>query len=633
MKRTIFACILVALLFAVLPSLAQPADATSLTKVENLTMTGTKPELGLNFADLSATVGQTAILDGIYVYNSRTGELLTEGRFEQGRSYKIQYVMNAADGYYFWQSVSINFNNYRYVEYPEDEKQLVLEITLDTYQYFQDVDLSMPMLTPGMNPKDIPISVPSNAPYHVESFQIVDLEDESKEVESLQNGRKYQLRVTVAANEGYLTKHFVAARCNRAGMATTIASSKEWVECTKDFTLDITQIDISSLPTDIKEGKQIGTPSVYDSGPQVEIVNRRWLDANMQPCVTTDKFQGNQVYWCAFDLVTIGPIGSLGTPVITTGNFESTVEIIDDARDTVYIRYTPLLQVGKIQLFTQGIALGKPINGVTANIFGNVKVTRIGITADSKSVSDGVFESGKHYYISFYMEPLEGYYLDNSTTSLDLDGVEHEFTFIGHFTSISCSVFFNTHKQINTVKLTTSGVSVGKSIAKAKLKPASGAKFDIFYLSWASTDPDSSKFKKGELYQATFSLEAKEGYCFTENSVVTIGGNKAFNIELGFKGQFLYGVVEFSYRTKISKVSLPAMPKSVSLGATLPTNFKVSSSAKYTLTPVWVALSTQAQATSASQKDSYVLTYTVVPKKGYDFTEDTVFYVGGKKVS
>ena len=227
MKRTIFALLLVALMVTLLPALSQQAnaaDATSPTKFDTINMTGIHPALGGDIANLPATVSQQVTLESVSVYNSFTGELLTEGKFEPGMVYKITYVMDIADGYSLtYQYVHIWFNqHYIYTVYPETAGQIVLTITLDTHQHFSQINLSIPTLQPGMNPKDISISVPSNATYYVESFKVIDLNDKSKEVESLQAGQKYQLSVTVAAKEGYLIKSSSNTSCNGALMSTTV---------------------------------------------------------------------------------------------------------------------------------------------------------------------------------------------------------------------------------------------------------------------------------------------------------------------------------------------------------------------------------------------------------------------------
>ena len=71
-------------------------------------------------------------------------------------------------------------------------------------------------------------------------------------------------------------------------MSTTVpkpyitGTSGQRAECTRNFSLDIGEIEFRSAPSSVKEGTTIGTPSINSNNPQVDAINERWLNAQMQ---------------------------------------------------------------------------------------------------------------------------------------------------------------------------------------------------------------------------------------------------------------------------------------------------------------------------------------------------------------
>lgn len=626
MKRTIFRCILAVLILALIPSLAQPAMATELTEVKKgVEITGNEPALGMAISDLTATVLK-ARLEGIHVYNAYTEEEITEGCFENDVVYSIHYVLTPLDGQKFAESVGVTFNRGYHLTSSQSETRLIYRYTFTACFYISNARFSIPVLQAGIKPEEISISVPEDAHYTVENFTIIDRQDNCN-ADALQPGRKYRLQFTLLPNKGYVLGSNFDAYCNDAEMRVSLKNCCTYAECSIDFSLDVGEIATTWTTVRPNAGERLSLPVIYLSNERVKLYNKRWLDA--QKNAVTDTVKGGEVYYLTFDIHTIGPVGALEMPTVTAGDREVTVEVIDDTHATVYVHFIGLHDMGKIQVTYQGFEKGKPVNGVTADIQGNARLSFVIEDDFCRVITDGIFESGKQYSLRLYIYPLDGYCIGRSS-SIEVNGLDH--TISGQSDSFLTIVSLDARVIIDTAKVNVSGVGVGKSISKVKVSPASGSKFDIWEENWAATDTSSTKFKKGELYQLRVVITADTGYRFTEDTVFMINGKKAIDISTGNSGDRLYGTIEFSYQTKITKVTLPAMPKSVSLGATLPSNFKVSSSANYTLQPVWIALSTQAEATTASQKDCYVLTYVVIPKDGCEFTEDTVFYVDGKKV-
>ena len=628
MKRTIFALLLAALVLSLIPALSQPATAEELTVVEKgIEITTTAPTVGMNINELTASVYK-ARLGGVQVYNAYTEEEITEGCLEEDVVYIIYYTIIPRDGEKFAEKIRYSYNKNTYYRAPESETHFICTRIFTTCQSLTSTKFTIPLLQAGMKSDEISLSVPANANCTVENLKVIDQQDKT-EADELQKGHKYRLQFTLMPAKGYRLGSNYVAYCNSIKMNTTFKNQYTYAECYIDFSLEIEEISFTWTKVNMNEGAALRAPTVsVHRTDRAEAYNARMLDSQKNP--VSGQVVGGETYYLAFTVHSLGPIGPWETlNIVHHSNY--TVEIIDGTHATVYIPFVGLHPMGKVQITYQGFEEGLPVSGVTVQITGNATVSYEIIDQFSYAVTDGVFERGNIYSLRLSIVPLDGYFIPYAPT-VEVNGKIH-INSGSYSSSIFTSFRLDTRYKIETAKVNVSGVGIGKTISKVKITVPSNCHYDIEEERWSATNTSSTTFKKGELYQLRVNLECSSSYRFTEDTVFTIGGKEAFDIEVHGDSDEIFGTIQFSYRTKVTKVTLPAMPKSVSLGATLPTNFKVSSSAKYTLQPVWVALSTQSEATTASQKDSYILTYVVIPKKGYEFTEDTVFYVDGKKVT
>jgi len=630
MKKFLIPLLTIALALCLLPILSH--DAFAVTEVKKgVEITSNGPSVGMAISDLTATVLK-ARLESIHVYNAYSGEEITEGCFDDNTVYYIHYALQPYEGQVFAEKVGIYLNgsNYKYLE-SESENRVVYVQTYTACLNITNVQMSMPTLQAGMKPEDVEITVPEDGHFRVDSFWIEDLQTNA-EAEELRQDGQYKLHITLFPNNRY---RFATsnAYCNKVRMPLTSLKEGTYAKCSIEFSLDVGNILIDYLQKDIlEEGDSLNsTPLVTLAGLRVNKSATWWTDAEKNP--VSGKAEGGKEYYLAFKIYALGPVGAWEAPVVIEPGYEITTEVIDGTTATVYVHYTALFDTGKVEVFPQGIAAEKPISDVTANLQGNVTLGKIHVQDETgTTVASGVFENGHTYSIRFQLDLLEGYSAGRNT-KVYVNGEEFSYSESSNNKYITITIPLDTLYRITNAKVSLSGVGVGKTISKAKITAASGSKFDIYDHSWASTDVSSTKFKKGELYQITVTIEADDGYCFTKETGFTIGGKEAFDVTLLNSGGKLKGTVQFSYLTEVTKVSLPAMPKSITPGTTLPTSFKVSSSAKYTLQPVWLSMNTGEAVTMANKNGCYILAYVVTVKDGCEFTEDTVFYVDGKKVT
>ena len=631
MKKLFFSFLALALALTLLPFLHQPAAATEVTQITQLSMARTAPQEGIHIPDLLASVDGGATVESIRVFDAVSGQELTEGHFENGMTYWIHYTLRPEPGKVFADTVTLTDNNAKKTLQPESETCLVYKVSFTTCNATSSVSLQLPMLSEGMNPEEIVFTTANAANYTVRSFSVTDPADETAAVTALERNKTYRLQVIVDAKAGYYFISSGKATCNNATMEFKAMNAGTYAEVSMDFSLDVGKVQIASLPDAIKQDASISTPKLSSTNKQVSISNIQWLDPEMNPYdkYQTNYFRANNTYYLTFTIRTAGPVGPWEAPDIDLKGLEGTTEVLDAQSVKITIPYTPLRKVGLVHVTTQGIGEGKPLSGVSATVDSDVILTGISFYDRDLGTypTDGTFRSGTVYLVKFRVKAAEGYFIEGHNNVV-VDGVTDNGTYSGE--ELHFSVPLVTYKRINSVKLSVSGVGVGKSISKTKVSDGS-SKFYTDY-KWYTTASSGSKFQKGHRYYLKFELNTKDGYCFADDVTVTVNGKKATDLEFYMFGTELYGVAEFSYVKEITKVSLPAMPKSIKPGSTLPTNFKVSTSANYTLEPVWISATTQQQVTQATEGDCYVLGFVAIAKDGCEFTADTVVYVDGKKV-
>jgi len=607
-------------------SLDAAAQSTEPTKVTSIFLSTSRPAIGHHTQNLTASVTETAQVVDIYVYDVLADEEF-EGNFQDDKIYRIGYVLAPADGYQFADKVTISSIA---VMSPDSDGYITYESIFCTCSYENTLQFTMPDIYAGMKQEDLVISTPADKPYILKSYDICDLTDNSYQWGELRRGRTYRLRILVEPKPGYAFPSTIFAYCG-IQMEATCYNYGTYAECVMDFALDVGEINLTNLPSKDKIiAGNVTTLNITENTDCVGINTLQWVDANRQPVTT---FQDGQDYYVSIHFQAYGPVGPWETPVVTAGNHNMTLEVIDGKNAMVYVGpYRPIPEMGEISVMVSGLEAGARISDVSAIVTGNAVLSNIRVHVNSGGDPDNViFAKYSEYVVSFYIEPAEGYRIGNNTI-LRVNGAEHEFT--NGLERISFSMMLNTNTKIGAVKANVSGVGIGKRINDAKVKLPDTTKYTLDDYYWTTTSSNISKFQKGERYYLHVTLSANNRFCFSEDTTtVTAGSKKALGIDVSGHKDQLYFVIEYSFRSGISKVSLPAAPTRIEKGDALPGNFKVSSSAKYTLQAGWIAASTEAATTRAYTDDCYVLNYVVTVKKGYEFTNDTVIYIGGKKVT
>ena len=448
-----------------------------------------------------------------------------------------------------------------------------------------------------------------------------------------ENGNHYWLVVSIVPKAGTAFGDNVSVSCEGREYVWGMNDAQNGLQF--DFKYEfrsdsaVMGLSLSGLPEEIAAG-QTEVPNVSCDGGAT-VTQTRWVDKNKNP--VTALAEGGEYYlevrltawegYCFGDYVDIWNIEMMDD-----------YQIVDD-KTLVYYRYYSLLpDAGELFVHISGLELGAPISGVSAQVTGNATLGYALVYEQGSwdPITQGNFQPGKLYQISIALRPAQGYRFGNDT------GLESDPPCYGWSTDsdgVYYSVYFSTLEKIETVELTMSGaVADGKKVTDAVVTAPADANYTLEDYSWYDQTDHAvvtdGKFMTGHEYLLQANLVTKEGYGFPDNLRITLNG-KTVQFGKDAEGLTAYVYEVFSLEKKITKVELPAMPKSVKKGATLKTGFKVSSSAKYTLTARWINALTGEQVTKAEEDGVYLLAFVAEPKKGYQFADNVPLYVDGKK--
>ncbi len=388
-------------------------------------------------------------------------------------------------------------------------------------------------------------------------------------------------------------------------------------------------VELGGLPEEILPGTAtVPTLEVVDGYATVTDV--RWLDEQKQ---AVSSFEDGKTYYLEVKLAPKSGY-EFRDWFDAYGYYPSdSCEVLSATEGVALFRYSLIPSVGKITITSSGLGEGKPLSGVTAQVVGDAALAEIHVynVTDGEMEESGNFEAGKNYQITYVLKSKAGLEFGKDV-EVEANG---NFGMEWHYDSqyLYVTEYFSTCKKIDKVEITVVEPKVGAKVADAKATLPKNAPYtaNISWIDMKDYNLAEGTFQKGHRYQLGIDLTPAEGYVFTEDTQVLINGEeKSYG---GFDASGLYGWAynEYSFFEKITKVELPAMPGSIKKGDTLPTDFKVADNAKYTLIAQWGIMPAGGTPVKAEENGSYVLTYNVMAKDGYEFADDVAVTVGGKK--
>ncbi len=301
-----------------------------------------------------------------------------------------------------------------------------------------------------------------------------------------------------------------------------------------------------------------------------------------------------------------------------------------------WFRYSTKTVIDQLDLTLAGVSMGDKVQDVKVTFAQqNVQLQSVEvqeITGEGTVEATGSFAKDKCYEVVVIMEPKEGYEFTFNTDAT-LNGEEYQLEYVDYNMAV-----FIYHISGNQV-IDSVAVTVPQPVAGGTITAPTVADPNVKIAEWYwydSTvyegDLTSGAFLEGHRYELNVTLEAAQGYEFSERAEMTINGQWPESwYSFGEKNEMFTAYWEVSLCKTIEKVELPAMPEKLEIGDLLVSGaVQVPNGAKYTVVGDWHENYQQTDGT-VEGGIIYEYRYTIYPEAGYEVNEDTQILVGGKE--
>lgn len=398
------------------------------------------------------------------------------------------------------------------------------------------------------------------------------------------------------------------------------------------------EVDLSGAPESITAGGAMPTPTITVVDGDVTVTGTKWLNDEMAP--VTGNFENGKSYYLAIDLATKPSYAFEGWVEAYMNDEYCDGCNIDDTRTTatVYVYYTLKPVIEKVELTVTVPAVGAAPGVVT--LPGGVKFV---LDSDEEVDFPGYawyidggqefekFENGKKYFVDVYLLPAEGYEFANDVVvTVNGEEVEEGYMFCNGY-NLNIWHAWSFKEVIKSVNITTPDYKVGDVFKPEDVTVPANTGCEVGYVGMYSgyTDPYTAIGK--DRYRLNVELNAKDGYEFAEDCVITVNGKALDEVYSGETYQDVY--YEFSLCEKITKIEFPALP-TVNAGDTVQyQDLEAPAGAKYYLFSDWYDADMNWFNGTTQNGKAYFLELFAHPMEGYEFSEDCVITVNGQEAS
>ena len=245
------------------------------------------------------------------------------------------------------------------------------------------------------------------------------------------------------------------------------------------------------------------------------------------------------------------------------------------------------------------------------------------------------FEAGHKYTFNIRVIPLPGYQFAGAVdVYVDGEYIGDEWTDIEYYDYI---VEYSFLEKIDTVQVSGSTYAViGEEPVIEDIQTPSDANYQVSYVEWYNvTDEtyDIEKFEDRKKYEVYIEISPDEGCEFAEDAIVILNGEE-YDVFYN-DGDYIEVYVETSFLEKIDTVDLPAFPEVEAgdeVGTVVPDLGEEED--PYTVVGVWVESESGENVEGALEEGKlYTFAYVIMPKEGYEFSDDVTILVEGEETS
>ncbi|MBR2310703.1 MAG: hypothetical protein IKA47_09270 [Oscillospiraceae bacterium] len=392
-------------------------------------------------------------------------------------------------------------------------------------------------------------------------------------------------------------------------------------------------VGISELPEEIAAGAAPAMDVSVQEG-KAKVKDAYWVAADKTTKVTA--FEDGKAYYLVVELEADDGYTFAEYTDIYAGLWDQypTDRTEPGKTCTVYFYYSMLPVAEKVDITISGLEVGLKTS--------DVKVTVSGVEAEvgglefhdfvsGEPLTEGVFEDGKAYMIDFFLTSDSCQFTYD--TEVTVNGREHYY-YGTNGDSLNLEYYTSFLKKIDKVELTVAEPTVGAKPGEVKIPENANYTVEYYWQDQARWEELGSEdvFLDGHRYQVHILVEPKEGYDFSADVAVTVNGVAE---EEFYLDEYQFDAVElnksWTFADPIDKIELPAFPENITVGGT-PADIENVETDKYTVEFAWFDMEEGDMTTPTFENEKvYLLQYNIIAKEGYEVTDDTKVFMGGKE--
>lgn len=601
---------------------------------------------GANVNDFKVAEGCGYELGAIYWSDGITGESFEGTTLEEGKVYTASVYVNQQSGYCFNSNTQVyaptepdgyhvyTTNGYLQVFFTYDLRPSVDEVNvIGDFEYAY-----------GDPATDEGLSIPADVNYSMD----VQWYASGVEHTGVLDYDYYDVEITLIPSEGYSFRDDTAICVNGEEInydEWNYHISDEEIWLSKSILIEpdngfVDNVVLSDNPESITAGATISAPKLTVDFGEVTVTNTQWVDEEYTP--VSGKFEDGKIYYLAVTMKANEGYGFRDQhhfTTVTVGDYEQYPQSNKnaDGTATVYIRYT-LKKVIK----AADVVITEPVIGAApaepkVPSGANYTVENYHWYEAQTGDEANRFEDGKKYYVDVYLAPADGYEFAQEM-ALTVNGQE-PYGYYSETDYANISHRYSFLEVIDRVDITMPEPKLGDEGSIENIEVPEDANYAIYEDEsyWQAHHGEFTGTFEKDRYSLNLVIEANDGYEFAEDAVVYINGTEAEDYGVYNEGRWAGISYEVSFLEQISKVELPAFP-TIKLGdALVSEEVDAPAGANYSISTIWREylgeMDTDECNGVAEDKSVYYLVYSVTPHEGYEFAEDVVYTVGGKKVT
>lgn len=252
------------------------------------------------------------------------------------------------------------------------------------------------------------------------------------------------------------------------------------------------------------------------------------------------------------------------------------------------------------------------------------------------------FEKGHVYALQYWLIPEASYEFGENTT-VTVNGKESHTSGAGEIISGYVDyAFTEIIDKIEVMNVPTA--EIGGKATVSDIKVPENAKYEIMEgnAHWMDrtdinneiTLPEGAVFENGHKYELIIHITAIAGYEFAEDTVVTVNGVEVednYYVDATYAGIFQ----QYAFLEQIDKIEIMNVPKAEIGGKATYEGIKAPENANYEIADVfWSNWTTEEELKEGAifeKGNKYSFSVHIVPKAGYEFSDDVVIMVNGKE--